>query len=287
MQVRVQLDALAADCHGRVEVAIPAADQDLAGGKRRQQRIRLASAIEHGYRFVEASERAVEHAETHIGRAVRGLLLQRPQKLGFGIVVAMLEHVKTEGTVAAEFRPQSAEHHGLLMRLDETRIHLEWRPRAENRECEVRRGEPFEGAEVRRTFADRPLEAVDRVLAADARALMPVVPPLPDEIIGSRYFERVSEFGPMNDPAAVLAEMLADLADGDVHRVPRYVRALPRVGNHRVVADEIAAVLEQHTQRLKHQRSQANLGAVARQSRAGDVEHKRAEDELGHAARLL
>ena len=282
LQIRMELDTLTAKRCGRVEIALPAEHQHFGGRQRRQQRIRLFAAAQDGERFVEAPQRPVEHAQPHVGRPQRRLLLQRLQELGFRFDATLFEHVDAERAVAAQFGAEAARRGGLLVRLEKARIHLQRTPHTEDGQREVRRREALEGAEIGRTLGDRALERIDGPFASGAGALAPEVPSLAHEFVRPRHFQGVAELRPMDDPAAVLTEVAPHVADRDVDGMGRDVRPLPRLHNHRVVIDERTVMLEQHLQRPVCERPQPHVHAVAGQPGRDRVQAKGSEGEFRH-----
>ena len=281
----MQLDGLAAYRNGRLEVALPATDQDFRARERWQQRVGLAAAAENVERLIEPATRAVQYAEAHIRRSQRRFFLERPQELGLRLGVAPLEYAQTKGAVTAQLGAKAAEDRRLFVRFEKARIHLERWPNPKNRQRQVRGRETLERAEIRWTLPDGALETLDRALTAGPRPLAPEMPSLTDELVGLRHLERIPELGAVDNPAAVLAETFSDVGECHVDGVARHMSAFPRLRHHRLVADELAVMLQQHAQAVERPQPEPDLDALTRQTGRAGVEQERAEGVL-HWGRL-
>ena len=181
--------------------------------------------------------------------------------------------------VAPQVRRQAAQRFGAAVGLEKPVVHLGGRAHPERHERQVRRGQPLERAEVGRTLAGRLFEALDRVLQAFTRALVPEVPAAANQLVGSGHVQVVADLGTVADPLAVLVEAPLHLANGDVDGVLRNERAFPGLRDHLLVADPLAAVHQQDLQNPESLRTEPDFHAVAKQLRRGCVEGKWTEGD--------
>ncbi len=195
----------------------------------------------------------------------------------------MLEQVQTVCPVAAQFRTQSAQRDGALVRFEELGIHLGRRPHAEDRQHQVARGQTVVGAEVAGAVRRRVFEATDRQLRALARPAIPEVPALSDQLLRGGQLQAVARLGPVGDPAAILAQALLHLADGHVHGVARHVRPVPRLRNHLVVPHRPAVVAQQNAQRLKCLGPQPHFDPVPGDAGVHEIDDEGPEGDFCHA----
>jgi hypothetical protein len=279
-QVRMELDGLAADDDRLVVLAAPHAHVHFSRRQRRQQRIDLVSLRDQLERSIELAERRAHERHADVHRRERRLLCERLREFFLGLLKAMLEHVQAVGTIAAQFRREPTLFDGAGMRVEKSRIHADGRVDAERRLHQVTGGQPFEGTEIAGALRRRLLKTLDGALCAFLGAAVGEVPALADELVRGRHFQAVPHLGAMDDPAAVFAEDLFHFPEGDVDRVTRDKRAVPRLRDHLVVANRASAVPEQDAKCLERLRPQAHLRVVAGQARARSVEAERTESEF-------
>ena len=278
----MQLHGLAAFVDGFSQLAAPYPHEDERRRQRRQERLDLRTALERVERLVELSERGVEERAADERGSVRRPLPQRLLELRLGVLEPMLEHVQAVRAIASQLGSEAAGVHGPRVRLEKLAVDVSRRAHAERREHQVAGGQSFEGAKVGGAFPRRALEAVDRAIGAVARAPVPVVPSGANQLFRCGNLEAVAHLRPVRDPAAVLAQALADFADRDVDGMPRDERAVPGLGHHLLVADGLTTVAQQRSQRLKRLWAELDLHSIAQQARRRGVEQKRSEVDFRH-----
>ena len=107
------------------------------------------------------------------------------------------------------------------------------------------------------------------------------------EGVGLRDAEAIPNLRAPYNPRAAVAEALAHLADGHVHRVTRDGGAAPRLLDELVEGQEPSGVRDEGPQRRKGLGPHFDFDAVAQQSAGCAIELEGAEGEILHRARMV
>ena len=195
-----------------------------------------------------------------------GLFPQRLQEICLGFRDLVLKNVQALGAIGAQIRCQATQGNSLAVRLKEAVAHLAAWPHPARAHHHVAQGGSFERPRVL-AFTPRALEIAQCFLKAFARAAIPAVPALPDQIVGVEGLKAVAHSRAVADPGTEFAQDLLYFPHCYRDGVLGDRCAVPGLVNHFFVTHMPPSILDQHPEHLKRLRPDVGLHAVAQQTR--------------------
>src|SRR5258708_7033157 len=153
-------------------------------------------------------------------------------------------------------------------------------PHGECPQHQVAARDPFECSKIRVASLRRSLETGQGLFKPFPGVALPVMPAVPDEIVGLRHIQPIAQFGVIADPSPEFPQRFLHLSDGHGYRVTRDGNSMPRLTDHLRVVHTTTAALNQYPQRMQRLRSQLKFNPIPKQARSFGIKAERSERNL-------
>jgi hypothetical protein len=165
--------------------------------------------------------------------------------------------------IAAQLGRGSNQRDGALVGVEKSRQHLASRPRPKRRHQQVAVPLALECPMIAWRFRGGFLKALQRALESFTRSEAEEVIAVADQRVGFRNAEAVAALWLMDNPRSTVSQDPPHFGNGDVHRMARHDRAVPRFANQLIAVNDASAVRRQRPERVERLRPHAKLGAAA------------------------